>query len=256
MTTASRRPARKAIGIVRVSQVNGREGDSFASPDEQRERIERPASATTLRLIDTIDELDVSGGTPLDRRRRPAPRRRDCRERRGRRGRRGLLRSACAQSCASRTSSSPGSRPPAAQVLAVDVGQVTNGSCGTVAVWDDARRRERVPASTTAERSPRPRLRAVRRGVLPWANVPPGYLRGHDGVLLADPDTAPASTRRSHARRLARRWRKSGAFLAGHDIERSFAGVGPLLGCAPTWASPLRRARQPRRARADRQARR
>jgi hypothetical protein len=30
----------RAIGIVRVSQVSGREGDSFASPAEQRERIE------------------------------------------------------------------------------------------------------------------------------------------------------------------------------------------------------------------------
>ena len=31
---------RRAIGIFRVSQVNGREGDSFASPAEQRDRIE------------------------------------------------------------------------------------------------------------------------------------------------------------------------------------------------------------------------
>ena len=39
---------RRAIGIVRVSQVNGHEGDSFASPAEQRDRIE--------------DEANVSGG--------------------------------------------------------------------------------------------------------------------------------------------------------------------------------------------------
>ncbi len=30
---------RRAIGIVRVSQVKGREGESFASPGQQRDRI-------------------------------------------------------------------------------------------------------------------------------------------------------------------------------------------------------------------------
>jgi len=34
------RPQRRAVGIVRVSRVSGRDGESFASPDEQRQRIE------------------------------------------------------------------------------------------------------------------------------------------------------------------------------------------------------------------------
>lgn len=53
---------RKAIGIVRVSQVGGREGESFASPAEQRERIRAACERDGLELIRTIDELDVSGG--------------------------------------------------------------------------------------------------------------------------------------------------------------------------------------------------
>jgi DNA invertase Pin-like site-specific DNA recombinase len=50
---------------VRVSQTNGRDGDSFASPGEQRDRIRAACERDGLVLLDVIDELDVSGGTPL-----------------------------------------------------------------------------------------------------------------------------------------------------------------------------------------------
>ncbi len=59
---------RRAIGIVRVSQVKGREGESFASPAEQRQRIETECERSNLTLLRVVDELDVSGGTPLDKR--------------------------------------------------------------------------------------------------------------------------------------------------------------------------------------------
>jgi DNA invertase Pin-like site-specific DNA recombinase len=58
----------RAIGIVRVSQTKGREGESFASPAEQRERIEAACDRDGLRLLRVYDELDVSGGTPLAQR--------------------------------------------------------------------------------------------------------------------------------------------------------------------------------------------
>lgn len=58
--------SRRAIGIVRVSRT--REGDGFASPAEQRERIEAACDRDGLELVDVIQELDVSGGTPLARR--------------------------------------------------------------------------------------------------------------------------------------------------------------------------------------------
>src|SRR5215207_6168510 len=64
MPTATRR----AIGIVRVSQVNGREGDSFASPGEQRDRIRAACERDGLRLLEVVEELDVSGGKPLGER--------------------------------------------------------------------------------------------------------------------------------------------------------------------------------------------
>ena len=45
MATATKQ--RRAIGIVRVSQVNGREGDSFASPRSSASESERRVSGTT-----------------------------------------------------------------------------------------------------------------------------------------------------------------------------------------------------------------
>ena len=61
--------ARKAIGIIRVSETKGREGERFASPTEQEERIRAACERDGLELIEPIEpELDVSGGTPLERR--------------------------------------------------------------------------------------------------------------------------------------------------------------------------------------------
>jgi hypothetical protein len=54
---------RRAIGIFRVSQVNGREGDSFASPAEQRDRIEAACERDGLTLLRIEDEANVSGGS-------------------------------------------------------------------------------------------------------------------------------------------------------------------------------------------------
>jgi hypothetical protein len=48
MTAATR----KAIGIVRVSQPHGREGESFSSPKDQRAAIERLCAERGWRLLD------------------------------------------------------------------------------------------------------------------------------------------------------------------------------------------------------------
>jgi DNA invertase Pin-like site-specific DNA recombinase len=219
---------RRAIGLVRVSQVNGREGESFASPGEQRDRIVAACARDGLELVDTIDELDVSGGKPLE----------------DRAGLRGaveaveagradvivaayfdrLVRSLRAQDeLVSRVERAGG------QVLALDVGRVTNGSAGQWlsgtmlgAVAEYARR-------TAAERSAEAQARAVARGVLPWPNVPPGYTRGDDGVLAPNAD--------ADAVREAFRMRAEGEtlqsvreYLLAAGIERTYHGVSSLLG--------------------------
>jgi hypothetical protein len=50
---------------VRVSRVGDRDGERFVSPSEQRNRIEVACERDSLHLVDVIEELDVSGGTPL-----------------------------------------------------------------------------------------------------------------------------------------------------------------------------------------------
>jgi DNA invertase Pin-like site-specific DNA recombinase len=59
---------RRAVGIVRVSKVRGREGESFASPAEQRSTIEAACKSDGLILIEVHEEMDVSGGAALDQR--------------------------------------------------------------------------------------------------------------------------------------------------------------------------------------------
>lgn len=53
---------RRAVGYVRVSRVGGRSGDSFLSPDLQREQIEGVARREGLTIVEVINELDASGG--------------------------------------------------------------------------------------------------------------------------------------------------------------------------------------------------
>jgi site-specific DNA recombinase len=68
MTIAHPSSLRRAIGVVRVSRVGNREGESFVSPAEQHERIEAACERDGLNLVNTLEEPNVSGGAPLARR--------------------------------------------------------------------------------------------------------------------------------------------------------------------------------------------
>ena len=58
----AKRQSSKAVGYVRVSRIGGRGGDSFLSPDLQREEIARVAAREGLEVVEVIEELDASGG--------------------------------------------------------------------------------------------------------------------------------------------------------------------------------------------------
>ena len=53
---------RRAIGYVRVSRVGARGGESFISPDVQRESIEAKARERGLEIVEWQTDLDASGG--------------------------------------------------------------------------------------------------------------------------------------------------------------------------------------------------
>jgi hypothetical protein len=65
--TAAKRVSRairkRAVGYVRVSSVRGREGDSFLSPDTQREKIEAWAEYRGYEIVRFYVDLDESGRT-------------------------------------------------------------------------------------------------------------------------------------------------------------------------------------------------
>src|SRR5436305_11056990 len=53
-------------GYIRVSRRGGREGESFVSPQIQRDTIKRLAKANGLDLGEIVEEIDVSGGKRIE----------------------------------------------------------------------------------------------------------------------------------------------------------------------------------------------
>jgi site-specific DNA recombinase len=217
-----------AVGVVRVSRVGNRAGEQFVSPSEQRQRIEAACKRDDLALVDVIEELDVSGGASLDH--RPGLSRALALVEDGKAGvlvvayfdR--LVRSLRVQAEVVERVEQAGGR-----ILAVDVGQVTNGSAGQWlsatmlgAVAEYARR-------TTSERTADAKRRAVARGVPPFPNVPPGYRRNTDKALEPHPREAPIVAEAFALRADGGTVMEVRAFLREHGITRSFHGTTSLL---------------------------
>jgi site-specific DNA recombinase len=216
----------RAIGVVRVSQVAGREGDSFASPGEQADRIKAACERDGLELLDIVHELDVSGGLPIDKRPGlgPAVRAVEAGEadvivgayfdR--------LFRSLRAQADAVERVERAGG-----QVFAVDVGQVTSGSAGQWLSSTMLGTVSEYQRRTTAERTKEAQIRAVARGVAPFA-APPGYMRGRDGRFVESSQAdvvAEAFGLRAGGASIA----EVREFLLSRGVKRSHHGVSVLL---------------------------
>jgi site-specific DNA recombinase len=221
------RPQRRAIGIVRVSRVSGREGESFASPDEQRQRIEAECERDGLDLLDVIPEMDVSGGTPLEKREglRTAIERVEAGEAQV------VVAAYFDRLCRSlKVQGELIERVEAAggQVLAVNVGQVTSGSAGQwlsgtlLGAVNEFQRR------TTTERTAGAQARAVARGATPWARVPLGYDRSN-GTLSPNPDEVPIVRRAFKMRAEGESITQIRKMLKSHGVERSHRGVQVML---------------------------
>jgi site-specific DNA recombinase len=111
------------------------------------------------------------------------------------------------------------------QVLAVDYGQITNGSA---AQWISATMlgaAAEYASRSAAERTAEAQARAVREGRWPSPRIPPGYLRGDDGVLAPDPSTSAAVVEAFELRANGATVGAVRAFLAERGVEVSYAAV-------------------------------
>ena len=218
---------RRAVGIVRVSRVGSRSGESFVSPGEQKRRIEDACSRDGLELVGTFEELDVSGGAPLAK--RPGLRQAVEMVETGQADvivaafLDRLIRSVSVQAELAGRIEKAGGR-----VLAVDVGDLTGG---TSSQWLSATLLGAVAEHqrrSTAERTQGAKERAIARGVPTFSKIPPGYSRREDGTIAPNKD---ATTVRAAFKR-----RANGAtvmevrdYLGERGIERSFHGVQAML---------------------------
>ena len=185
-------------GYLRVSQVAGRSGDSFISPDVQREQIERWAAANGVIVGEVFEELDESGA----RGDRPlllgAIRRIEAGQSEGiivarlDRFGRSLLDGLAA---IERIVNANGSFVSAQDGLDLrtDTGRLILRVMLSMAEWE----LDRIRATWESARE-----RAIDRGVYLGRTPPFGYKRGRDRRLEVDPDTGPlvAEIFRRHVR--------------------------------------------------------
>src|SRR3954468_11948148 len=224
--------ARTAIGIIRVSERKGRgkrpgREDSFVSPNDQLSRIKETCERQGLTLRSTADEIDVSGGKPLE-------------ERHGLReaieaieaGKASVLivgyfdrlvRSLRVQGeVVSRVEAAGG------EVLAVDYGAVSEK---TAAQWLSGTMMGAFAEyyrRSVGERTAEAQADAVARGVCPFPDVPPGLEPGKDGRLVPTSD-APTVVEAFERRDQGTTLMEIRSFLREHGIERSYHGVQIML---------------------------
>ncbi len=214
--------------MIRVSATRGREGETFHSPDTQRTRIRDACERNGWQLLDTLEELDISGGKPLEQ--RP-----------------GLNAAVCAieskraevviAAYLDRLTRDPNVRDAVidrveaagGDVFTVDMGRQTNGTAVEQLTGTHASAVHRYVRRVAAERTYEAQVRAVARGAAPWPRVPPGYLRGEDGVLVADPETAPIIAEAFERRLAGATIKQVRAFLQAEGIDRTFGAVRNML---------------------------
>jgi DNA invertase Pin-like site-specific DNA recombinase len=220
--------SRRAIGVVRVSRLGG---ENPVSPAEQRQRIEEACGREGFRLLETLEELDVSGGAALEA--RPRLSEAVARVEAGQADvivvayfdR--LVRSLAVQhELLERVEAAGGG------ILAVDIGEVR---ADTASHWLSSTLLGAVAEyhrRTTAERTTKGKRRAVESGVPPFPKLP-FYLRrgGKEGRGPIEHDPRKVALMRE-----AVRMRLEGAtiaqvraYLRRHRVRLSYHGVQSLF---------------------------
>jgi site-specific DNA recombinase len=218
---------RRAIGIVRVSQVGGREGESFASPNIQADRIRNVCDREGLTLLKIVEELDVSGGADLKDRPGlgPAVEAVEAREAE-------VIAAAyfdrffrnmkVQQQVLERVEAAGG------KVLAVDAGFI---STATAALWMSGTQMgvmSEYNRRLLAERLRDVQVRAVARGAPPFSSIPPGLRRLPNGTVAPD-DLAPVMVEAFEMYAGGATIQEVRDHLAAHGVTGSHNGIYRLL---------------------------
>lgn len=226
-SATKRSSLRRAVGVVRVSRVGARSGEQFVSPSEQRTRIEDACARDNLKLVETFEELDVSGGAALAK--RPGLRRAVELVEAGEADvvvvaffdR--LVRSLKVQiEVAERVEAAGG------KILALDIGEVGAGATGKLTAQFLGAVAE-YHRNVTAERTAEAKRRAIARGVPTFAKIPPGYRQREDGTLKVEAKEARVIRDAFAARANGATVMETRELLRAGGIERSFHGTQAIL---------------------------
>lgn len=221
---------RRAVAVIRVSKVGSREGDSFASPSTQLERIRAACDAQGLELVaDPCEELNVSGGAQLDQRPGLGPAVAAIEA-----GEADVLvaayfdrffRNLEVQAQVIRRVEAAGG-----EVFAVDMGRVSRKTPGMFLTSGIAGLVSEYHRLVSGEKSSEALQRAIDRGVPPWPHVTPGYTREPDSKYTPDPDRAPIVLGAFERRAQAHTLRDIQAFMRAHGFPTmGFKAVQNLL---------------------------
>ena len=213
---------------MRVSRVGDRDGEQFVSPSDQSERIRAVCEQDGLALVDVFEELDVSGGAPLEK--RPGLLRAVQMVEAGEAevvmvaffDR--LVRSLSVQIEVVRRVENAGGT-----IIAADVGEIRGDTAARKLSSQMLGMVAEYHRDVTAERTAEAKRRAVGRGVAPFPNIPPGYRRGEGKRLEPNPAQAPVVAEAFRRRAAGASVMDVRDYLRENGIERSFHGAQALL---------------------------
>lgn len=228
MTTLARHKIKRVLGIVRVSEVGDRQPDNLYSPTDQADRIAEACERDGLNLLQTFEEIDVSGGSPISKRvgLKAAIEAIEA-------GEADVLMVAyfdrlvrslkVQQEITERVEAAGG------EVLTLDFGKLTNGTAVQRLTANFLGSVSQYYREQTAEKSAEGQRHAIEAGKFTGPTVPAGFLKGPDGRLQPDPATRKIAHEAFERRAAGATTAEVKMFLAEHGIKRTITGVRVML---------------------------